>query len=163
MPVRASTQLIRCVSLSKLLASGDTGVLLNELKIDIIVSIFQTFVFVKNLKEVERFSGADPSALEEMIKKHAPADTFTGSGYTLHSGSGVESTTSTSTTGSQGLGGWLGNLMGGGSGSGSSSTSATSDNEELNQKCEEQAREIFPVDKKVPTCKMQVRFLDGKK
>jgi len=117
-----------------------------------------TFVFVKDSKEVERFSGANTEKLEALILKHGTGEKFSGSGYTLSG----ESTGASS----DGLGGWIGSLVNSVTGSSASATSASNKNheeEEMNQNYEQQARDIFPVDKEVPTCKMQIRLMDGKK
>lgn len=99
--------------------------------------------------------------METTIQQHASSDAFTGTGHTLNS----ESNTTASSASSQGgIGTWLGNLVGSVvSGSDTPSGTSISNSDEMNQKFEEQAREIFPVDKTQPTCKMQVRLSDGSK
>jgi len=50
-----------------------------------------TFIFLKGSAKVDQVRGADPSALEEAIRKHAGSSsastaTFTGKGHTLGGG-----------------------------------------------------------------------------
>jgi hypothetical protein len=115
-----------------------------------------TFVFMQHSKEVDRFSGADLDQLVATISKYATVESFGGSGYTL-SGT-TSSTAGPGAAGGGGLASWFG-LGGGPAPAGALPTLDASD--EMNLRCENQAKEIFAVNNNSPVCKVQVRLADG--
>ena len=130
---------------------------------DYSVRSMPTFVFIKNSKEIERFSGASIGQLESTISKNCSVEKFTGSGYTLSgTGSSGGGLGSAPAQGGGGIGSWLGNAIGLGGGGGGVGQGLGA-NQDMNLNCEKQAKEIFPVNAKLPVCQVSLRLADGSK